>query len=247
MSLSSQLTTVVSVGAGQDSTAIIYRIGLDKSFRQKYAPGRVLAIMSDTGDEHGETIKHVGVLARFCAEHDIEWVHLTFDMGYHSGPWANGLINFYETNNAIGSVAFAPTCSPNLKTDVIYRYLADRFSADFGGTARRKRSFYRYCELFGEPITVIIGIGAGEEKRIEKTILKACGKCHGAGCRSCNEGTEKPRSKWMYDCVRRVYPLVEIGWGRAECQAYISSIGRAVPPPSNCFACPFKSPDEILW
>jgi 3'-phosphoadenosine 5'-phosphosulfate sulfotransferase (PAPS reductase)/FAD synthetase len=219
-------TTVISVGGGQDSTALLYRIGLDPAFRAKYAPGHVLAIMADTGDEHDETRAHVKTLERFCLEHRIEWKFLTFADGYHSGPWAKGLEAFYREKKAIGSQAFPKTCTDNLKIQPIYRFLADYLAKWYGGAPLRKRSLYDYAARFGK-IRMIVGIAAGEEKRVAKP--------------------ENDRSKWMRECVERTYPLIAEGMDRAACQAYIASVGAKVPPPSNCFMCPFKSPIEILW
>jgi hypothetical protein len=46
------MITILSFGAGQDSTAILYRIVLDPEFRKAYVKGKLVVIMSDTGDEH---------------------------------------------------------------------------------------------------------------------------------------------------------------------------------------------------
>lgn len=227
------MMTIVSVGGGQDSTAILYKIGNDPAFRAKYAPGKVIAVMADTGDEHDETVAHTDTLAAFCASHDIEWQYLTVNRGYHSGPWANGLGEFYRTKSAIGSQAFPKTCTDNLKIQPIYRYLAERLSIELAGDTRladRKQSLYLYKARYGT-LKVIVGIAKGEESRVAKA----------------DESGKKPRSKWFAECVERIYPLIDEGMDRAACQAYIASVGAAVPPPSNCFMCPFKSPIEILW
>jgi hypothetical protein len=262
-----ELTTVVSVGGGQDSTAILYRIGNDPAFRAKYAPGFVLAIMSDTGDEHAETIAHIDRLAAFCARHDIEFVYLTFEgsalasrdysrTGYHSGPWAKGLAEFYRSNRTIGSQAYPKSCTENLKILPIYRFLAERFARILGrpSLAEKKRSLYRYAQEFGK-LRVILGIAAGEESRRDKAEDAPCKPCSGTGlldldrrCKKCKgTGVKPPRAKWLVEAVDRTYPLIAEGMDRAACQRYIESVGEVVPPPSNCFMCPFKSPIEILW
>ncbi len=49
--------TVLAFGGGQDSTAILYRIALDKAFRSRYVKGDLLVLMSDTGNEHPHTYR----------------------------------------------------------------------------------------------------------------------------------------------------------------------------------------------
>lgn len=42
-----------------------------------------------------------------------------------------------------------------------------------------------------------------------------------------------------------VYPLIEMGWDRSRCMAYIKDVLGAVPPKSSCFFCPFHRP--AMW
>ena len=51
----SEALTVLSFGGGQDSTTIIEKIIDDEAFRRRYVEGRLLVVMSDTGDEFPET------------------------------------------------------------------------------------------------------------------------------------------------------------------------------------------------
>ena len=236
---------VVSVGGGQDSTAIVYRLGLDAAFRRKYAgDARILCVMSATGDEHDDTDAHVPVLRAFCESYDMEFVHLTFDMGFHSASWSTGLRGFYEAKNAIGSAAYPKTCSENLKIAPIYRYLARYIAVNIFGDealAFRKTSLYLYEAAYG-PLNVAIGIALGEESRVAKAGAQPCVVCDGTGeniddtamdglfrtlaaiCRVCKgSGVKPPRHKWMEDCVERVYPLIPERMDRAACQAYIES------------------------
>jgi len=249
--------SVLSLGFGQDSIAILLRIGKDAAFRRKYAPGKVLAIFAATGDEHAETYALVPFVETFCAEHDIEFVNLTFDKGFHSGPWSKGLQAFYESNAAIGSQAYPKSCSENLKIAPIYRYLAKRIAIDFfddASLAKDKNSLYLYEAAYGK-LPVLIGIAKGEESRVEKTEPKPCAPCKGVGlidldtrCKACSgTGFKKPRAKWLVECVERRYPLIDVGVDRSAAQAYIASITTAKVSPSNCYMCPFKSPIEILW
>lgn len=41
--------TVLSMGLGQDSTAILFKIVFDAEFRARYAPEKLLVLFSDTG------------------------------------------------------------------------------------------------------------------------------------------------------------------------------------------------------
>lgn len=216
--------TVLSFGGGQDSTAILYKLALDPVFRRQYAPGELLVVCSDTGDEHPETYAHLADVKAFCLEHGIAFEHLTRERGYHSGAW-QGLREFYRAKNAIGSQAYPKTCTDNLKVQPIYRFIEEWLGRRYGFQTGKKRALYAYAKRFGK-LRVLVGIAADEEKRIE-----------GAST----------RSKWMSENVSREYPLVALGWNREKCIAYIRSIGRPVPAPSNCMLCPFKSPIEILW
>ena len=47
--------TVLSYGAGQESTWLLYKTILDKDFRRRFAPGRFVVIGSDTGDKHDDS------------------------------------------------------------------------------------------------------------------------------------------------------------------------------------------------
>src|SRR5262252_1824760 len=91
--------TILSFGAGQDSTAIFFKLIYDAAFRAQYAPGKLLVIMADTQDEHPDTYAHVEVIKRIAGEHGIEFVHLTSDMGYHTTGWDNGLRGQFRRNN----------------------------------------------------------------------------------------------------------------------------------------------------
>ncbi len=59
--------TILSFGAGQDSTTLLKLYKHDLSFRNKYAPGDFLVVMSDTGNEHHETYLHVERTKEFCS------------------------------------------------------------------------------------------------------------------------------------------------------------------------------------
>lgn len=216
--------TVLSFGGGQDSTAILYRLAYDAAFRAQYAPGRLLVLMSDTGDEHEETYAHVAFVKAFCVQHHIEFCFITKEMGYHSAAWQD-LRSFYRRTTTIGSKAYPKTCTDKLKLVPLYRYLESWIGREYGIQTGRKRGLYEFTKRFGK-IRVLLGIAADETSRVAK---------------------EQSRQKWMRDAIDRAYPLVDLGWDRAACQRYIASVGHAVPVPSNCMLCPFKSEIEVLW
>jgi hypothetical protein len=214
--------TVLSFGGGQDSTALLYKYAFDPEFRRKYAPGRFLVVMAATMDEHPETNAHVEATKQFCKEQAIEFVHITPDMGYHSGKW-QGYRQFLAATNTCGSKAFRKTCTDNLKIKPIYRFLEAWLGRNYGVKVGRKEGFKQFVAEHGQ-IRMLIGIAKGEESR-------------------CGEALEK----WQQQCIKREYPLIDLGLDRQGCQDYIASCNKPVPPPSNCMLCPFMSEIELLW
>ena len=215
--------TVLSFGGGQDSTALLHLYIKNEEFRRRYAPGRFLVVMSSTGDEHVETDEHVLNVRALCEEHGIEFLMVTPDLGHHSPKWRS-LIHFYRSHNAIGSKAYPKTCTDRLKIQPIYKALESRIEEIYGLPAGRKKGFYEYAKRFGK-LRVLIGIAKGEERRL-------------------GDGSKDPL--WMQRCVHKEYPLVDLGLDRAGCQALIRAYGFAIPFPSHCRRCPFKSDREVL-
>lgn len=220
---STEELTVLSFGGGQDSTAILYKLVYDAQFRKTYAPGRLLVLMADTRDEHPETVKHVAETEAFCAAHQVEFVLITPSMGYHGGKW-QGYREFLRATNTCGSKAFRKTCTDNLKLKPIYRFLEAWLHKNYGVKDRLKKGFYEFVHQGHGKIRVLIGIAKGEESRVGE-----------------------PLEKWMRETTVREYPLIDIGMDRQGCQDYIKSVGKSVPPPSNCMLCPFMSEIELLW
>ena len=138
--------TVLSFGAGQDSSALLEMYLDDKVFRDRYAPNDFLVLMSDTGDEFDATYKHVRSVQTRCAEAGVEFVFLTSDMGYHSPNWKS-LRHFYRTHDAIGSKAYPKTCTDQLKLQPIYRFLEHWVSKRYGVSHGRKRGLREFAAL----------------------------------------------------------------------------------------------------
>lgn len=215
--------TILSFGGGQDSTAIAYKLVYDAEFRAKYAPGRLLVVMSDTNNEHSETKAHVESMKAFFRIHGIEFVHITKEMGFHSASW-QGLKEFYRSKNAIGSKSYPKTCTDQLKLRPIFRFLETWIWKNYGLQVNRKSGIVNFAKKYGK-IRILIGIARGEEKRISGKFSEA----------------------WKRQSLQNEYPLVDLGMDRADCQSYIASVGHAVPRPSNCILCPFMSEQELAY
>jgi len=72
--LTGHALTVLSFGGGQDSTVLLEKLIDDSTFRQTYAPGDLLVVMSDTGDEFDSTYEHIGYCQKRCVEAGIDYI-----------------------------------------------------------------------------------------------------------------------------------------------------------------------------
>lgn len=77
--------TLLSYGAGQDSSTILLEIIHNPEFREKYVSGHLVVVMSDTGNEHDYTYRIAKEMQELCKIHNIPFFILTNDMGYHTG------------------------------------------------------------------------------------------------------------------------------------------------------------------
>lgn len=225
--------TILSFGGGQDSTAILYKYIYDESFRAQYAPGRFLVIMADTCDEHYETRDHVNDIQTICLQHGIEFVLITPALGHHRGSWAEGWRGRMWADNQVGSKALSKTCTHKLKLEVMGNFIESWLEENYNIPRIRnsagksyKKAYYEFTARHGK-ITRLVGISAGEEKRVAKS------------------GSD-PR-RWARECTETIYPLIDMGLDRKGCQDYIKSVGHKVPPPSNCMLCPWMNEIELIW
>ena len=217
--------TLLSMGYGQDSTALLYMLHYDEALRRRYAPGRLIVMGSATSDEHDETDEHEQYVSDFCAAHAIDYFHVTPEQGHHTATWRS-LSHFYTSGRRIGSKSFPKTCSWNLKLAPFYKRLESLLSDDYGVAHGRKRGLYEYTALAGK-IDVLIGFSADElEKRVDE---------------------DESVPKWLRANIRRLYPLADLGMNRADCQRYIRSSGHPVPYPSLCKYCPYKSKLDVYY
>lgn len=218
--------TVLSFGAGQDSTTILDKCVYDPSFRKEYAPGDLIVVMADTGNEHDQTYRHVEDMRELCKKHDIPFFLITPDMGHHSKTWPS-LQHQWKLNKSVGSKAFMKSCTDKLKIGPIYNFVGSYIHKTYGLDKHgRKQEFIEFARKYGK-IDVLIGIAKGEEKRVA--------------------GENKSDPKWRRQSINVRYPLIDLGMDRQECQDYISSLGQLIPIPSNCKMCPWTSLQELLW
>jgi hypothetical protein len=224
--------TVLSFGGGQDSTWILYKLALDPEFRALHAPGRLLVVGSDTGDEHPETIEHIEFVRDFCKVHDIEFYWLTSDMGFHSDSWATLMTQYYK-NSTVGSVMFSRTCTDNLKIQPMYRFLGHwlREQGYAPGSKNAAEPFRAFAMKHGR-VRMTLGFTFDEGKRVDKTLKRAA-------------SAENPA--YRRDCIEFSFPLVGAGMDRAAVQVDIKAMNLPLPPPSNCLRCHFRSDLDLIW
>lgn len=220
--------TVVSNGAGQDSATIIFKLGLDSSFRKKYAPNDLIVLFSDTDNEHPHTVDYYyRVLVPFMDKYKIPHFYIKKDMGFHGVTWQGLTFQWEHKNPTIGSVAYPKTCSHNLKLIPQYRYIEQYLKDVYNQSYGRKKGYKEFTKNYGK-INWIIGIAKGEEKRIVDS--------------------SEIKEKWKQTSINTVYPLIDIEYTRQSCQNYIKSLNYELPFPSNCMYCPFGiGAFELLW
>lgn len=224
--------TILSYGGGQDSTALLLKCLFDESFKRKYIIGDFIVVMAGTGNEHPETDKYVQMVETLCYKKGVLFHHIGTKDGHHTGDWKGGLVGFYEAGNRIGSKSFPKTCTDKLKIQPIYKWV-DHYLYHTCGHGKynkkmqlAKTPIYDYVKVNEGKINVILGIAKGEERRVAKN--------------------EDSPSKWMRECINKIYPLIDLGMDRERCQRYINSMGFEVPIPSNCILCPFMDQKELL-
>lgn len=229
--------TILSFGAGQDSTALLFMYLYDEDFRKRYAPNGFAVVFSDTMDEHPHTYKYLRKIQRLCIEKGIPFFWLTPDQGYHAPSW-QGLMEKLHLNDSIfGKGMNRSSCTVGLKIDPIYKFLAHYVNEEYMygmSRAHGKVSLKEFADRYGR-IDVLIGFAAGENRHDPNWREKKD-----------NEG-EFVAPFWMRHSINKVHPLVEMNMDRKACQEKIRSYGHEVPYPSNCMRCFWASKKELLW
>lgn len=220
--------TVLSMGLGQDSATILFKLVHDEDFRKTYAPNDLLVLFADTGNEHPMTYEYQDeVIVPFCEKHNIEFVSITSDMGFHGNGWHSLTQQWEQGTPTIGSVAYPKSCTHRLKLNPQYNYGEKWVSEKYNLPHGRKRGYKAFAAYHGK-IKWLIGIAKGEETRVADASAET--------------------ALWKRTAIDVKYPLLEIGMDRTACQAYIKEMGYPLPMPSNCMFCPFACTHiEILW
>lgn len=222
--------TVLSFGAGQDSSFILYMIITFGWFRKKYVKGKLIVIFSDTGNEHQHTYTHLEYIKNLCIQYKIEFYILSKSK-YHPNTWKT-LDHQYKKNKNIMSMMFPRSCTDNLKIKPIYNFLDHYIGRKFYQYKSRKRPkgkhfIKRYAIDHGK-INVLIGIASDEERRISK------------------DNSNEPI--WFRNSIKKVYPLITEGVNRQDIHdQHKNVLNLKLPFPSNCLKCPFISKIELLW
>lgn len=237
--------TILSFGAGQDSTYILYKIIRDPEYRRRFVQGRLIVLMSDTGNEHRHTYEHVQFIHQLCLDNNIEFYFITADMGYHPNTWPTLEAQMIK-NNSIMSMMMPRSCTDNLKIKPFYNFLNvwianNIYSQAIGADTRNRKWITQYFNDHGK-INVMIGIAAGEESRVATTKKVKKATQLNMFCKP-----KKPINVWMGKCIDRTYPMITEGIDRQGAQDYINVTPWPLPFPSNCKFCPFLTKQEILW
>lgn len=216
--------TVLSNGAGQDTTYIIEKLAFDPLFFKRHVKGDLIIVGSDTGDEHAHTYENVAIVMKLCDKAGLKFFWITPDMGFHSDSWKT-LTHQYKKNKSIGSAAFKQTCTDNLKVKVVDRFVEWYIKENYGCVGKNKRAYHDFYDKYGK-VRLILGFAQGEERRTQ------------------NSNAFDP--VWKKKVVERYYPLIEDGISRQDCIDFFEARNRKVYP-SNCKRCFYQSPQEILW
>ncbi|RZK42667.1 MAG: hypothetical protein EOO90_06410 [Pedobacter sp.] len=237
--------TVLSFGAGQDSTYILYRIIRDAEYRAKLIHRDFIVVMSDTGDEHDYTYDHIEFIRGLCKAHAIPFYLITAELGYHPNTWPT-LTAQFRRNSSIMSMMFPRSCTDNVKIRPFYNFLnvyiaRNYYAQDLPSSTRNRNWIKKFAARHGK-IRVILGIAAGEEKRVKES--KREQKLRQLDLFS---QPKKKQNVWANKSVTKIYPMIPDGIDRKMAQDYILATPWPLPPPSNCKRCPFMSKQEILW
>ncbi|HVA28089.1 MAG TPA: hypothetical protein VNF68_07905 [Candidatus Baltobacteraceae bacterium] len=235
------MLSVLSFGGGQDSTALLYMYLYDRAFRERYAPGEFLVAMSDTQAEHPDTIEHVAECRDLCESHSIPFLWITADLGFHTGHWRDGgLLGQWRATSTITSVAFPnASCTDSLKIAPFYKALNHVVACVHGYAEEPRKAALRSYAADHDKINVWIGFTRGEEARAG--IARSLQQAFDFAC----IGSSDPL--WMQESIAKQYPLIDLGLDRRDCQNAIKGFGHRVPPPSQCYACHWKSDEMVLW
>lgn len=237
--------TVLSLGLGQDSSAILAKMLTDGEFREEYAPGKLLVVSSDTGNEHDHTYEHKRKIEALCAgREDVEYAFLEAGDRYHMDSWNDVLEpqlrgpedEYDATMVQLGT----KSCTDNLKIHPIYLFLDEWINdrMDYGYSVRddggcRKHAIKRFHREEGK-IRILIGYDGEEVDRAQTT--KAAEQ----------EDYASDRDVWE-KALYREFPLLDHDVDQDEARRINEDFYGYDVWPSNCMLCPYQSDAEIEW
>ncbi len=236
--------TVLSYGGGQDSKTEICKFVTDPNFRARYAPGELIVVMSDTGDEHQYTLDDLKEVEKMCSDNGIEFHFMTNDKGFHIDSWPD-LIS--PQLRAAGG-KYKPTmvqlktksCTDKLKIGPIYKFLDEWINEKYGYKFEvrstrgvGKQAIKKFHAEQGK-IRILIGYAYDEEKRA-------------VGAKNLEIKTYQAAGDEWQKALFREFPLIDLKLNRKACQAYVASTPYNMPKPSNCRRCPYMSDPELIW
>ena len=223
--------TLLSFGGGQDSWAMLYKLIHDQSFRKQYAPKDLVVVMSDTGNEHPYTYKSVKEAEVLCKKHNIDFMFLTNDMGYHTQGWMSLKDNLIRNRTILSATMGVKACTSSLKINPLDKYMREYMCNRYGFENLSAPASWRfYDEKFKTKARILIGFAKDEEVRAikSKKILHTL-----------------PQYKQRH--IQYVFPLIEEGWNRQIAQDIIKQYHPYLVPPSNCMICFYQSDQELIW
>ncbi|MGA6117457.1 hypothetical protein [Sphingobacterium anhuiense] len=237
--------TILSFGAGQDSSFILYMIISFRWFRDTYVKGKLIVIFSDTGNEFSHTYDHILYIQKLCNEHDIEFYFLS-KSPYHPRTWKS-LRSQFERNDGIISITGGKPCTDNLKIKPIYNFLDHYIAQEYYNyksdvIPKGKKFIKKFSQDYGK-IRMIIGIAYGEERRVMKTSKKIMKRMQ----RVIGEKWSHPIPLWFRMGIEKCYCLIEESIARWDIHDQTEGMGFNLPFPSNCKMCPYTTKQELLW
>jgi len=233
---------VLSYGMGVESTALLLRL-LEEPSSRDFDIRDLIVISAQTGDEWEDTGRDVEahVLPRI-RELSVRYVQVA--RGGH-----------FERD---GVVVLDDSRQPQ-KCFIEGRYkLSDELRAagtvpQFGGEHRCSLKFKAFVieswlqeNIFG-PVRHAFGYNAEEPARVAKSDAAMAARARVTFGFSAEKPGRVNKGR-MYDRPERIghYPLVEWGWGRARCSAYIKELTGVEWRKSACVQCPFAKIDSNL-
>ena len=223
--------TLLSFGGGQDSWAMLYKLIYDPSFKKQYAPKDLVVVMSDTGNEHPYTYKSVKEAEALCKKHNIDFMFLTNDMGYHTQGWMSLKDNLIRNKTILSATMQKKSCTSALKINPLEKYMREYMCNRYGfDNSSAPASWRLYEQKFGTKVRILIGFAKDEEVRAIKS-----------------KKAFKKLLQYKQRHFQYVFPLIEEGWNRQSTQDIIKQYHPYLVPPSNCMICFYQSDQELIW